>query len=63
MARFRRRTCDEEGTFVCDGRYACPRCGSSDVQFAVGNCASRHHGDEATASRAAGAPSNRHRAI
>jgi hypothetical protein len=35
MARFRCRACGEDGTFVCDGRHACPRCGSVDVQFAL----------------------------
>jgi len=37
MARFRCRTCGEEGTFEYQaGRYACPGCGSPDVQFAIG---------------------------
>ncbi|WP_041357805.1 hypothetical protein [Nitrobacter hamburgensis] len=35
MARFRCRACAEEGSFVYDGRHACPRCGSVDVQFAL----------------------------
>jgi hypothetical protein len=36
MARFRCRTCKQEGTFVYDPqRHACPRCGSSDVVFAL----------------------------
>ena len=37
MARFRCRTCGEEGTFEYRaGRHACPGCGSPDVQFAIG---------------------------
>ena len=37
MARFRCRTCGQEGTFEYQaGRHACPGCGSPDVQFAVG---------------------------
>jgi hypothetical protein len=35
MARFRCRACGKEGTFVYDGRHACPCCGSPDVQFAL----------------------------
>jgi Zn finger protein HypA/HybF involved in hydrogenase expression len=35
MARFRCRACDHEGAFEYDGRHACPRCGSPDVQFAL----------------------------
>jgi rRNA maturation endonuclease Nob1 len=35
MARFRCRTCGEEGTFVYAGGHACPRCGSRDVQLAI----------------------------
>jgi uncharacterized Zn finger protein (UPF0148 family) len=35
MARFRCRACGQEGTFEYDGRHACPRCGSRDVQFAL----------------------------
>jgi hypothetical protein len=37
MARFRCRACGWEGTFEYQaGRHACPRCGSRDVQFAIG---------------------------
>jgi Zn finger protein HypA/HybF involved in hydrogenase expression len=37
MARFRCRACGQEGSFVYQaGRHECPRCGSSDVQFALG---------------------------
>jgi hypothetical protein len=36
MARFRCRACGQEGTFVYSGGHACPRCGSPDVQFAIG---------------------------
>jgi uncharacterized Zn finger protein (UPF0148 family) len=35
MARFSCGACGEECTFVYDGRHACPRCGSVDVQFAL----------------------------
>jgi rubredoxin len=35
MARFRCRACGHEGTFEYDGRHACPKCGSGDVQFAL----------------------------
>ena len=35
MARFRCRSCGEEGTFVYDGRLDCPNCGSDEVQFAL----------------------------
>ncbi len=37
MARFRCRACGQQGTFEYDGRHACPRCGSQDVQFALGS--------------------------
>jgi Zn finger protein HypA/HybF involved in hydrogenase expression len=36
MARFRCRACGQEDTFVYSGGHACPRCGSADVQFAIG---------------------------
>jgi hypothetical protein len=37
MDRFRCRACGEQGTFEYQaGRYACPRCDSPDVQFAIG---------------------------
>ncbi|MBR2120199.1 MAG: hypothetical protein IJ935_16445 [Afipia sp.] len=36
MSRFRCRGCGREGTFVYNGRHACPNCGSPDVQFALG---------------------------
>jgi hypothetical protein len=36
MARFRCRTCGQEGDFVYQGRHECPNCGSIDVQFALG---------------------------
>jgi len=37
MARFRCRACGQEGSFAYQvGRYECPRCGSIDVQFALG---------------------------
>ena len=36
MARYRCRACGQEGTFVYDGRDACPNCGSVKVQFAIG---------------------------
>jgi hypothetical protein len=37
MARFRCRARGSEGTFEYQpGRHACPRCGSPDVQFAIG---------------------------
>jgi anaerobic ribonucleoside-triphosphate reductase len=36
MARFRCRACNQEGTFEYTGGHACPRCGSRDVQLAVG---------------------------
>jgi hypothetical protein len=35
MARFRCRDCNEEGTFDYAGVHACPKCGSSNVQFAL----------------------------
>ncbi len=35
MARFHCRSCRKEGSFVYDGRHACPNCGSVDVQFAL----------------------------
>ncbi|OKO91719.1 hypothetical protein AC629_01850 [Bradyrhizobium sp. NAS80.1] len=36
MARFRCRTCKQEGTFVYDAeRYTCPLCDSIDVQFII----------------------------
>lgn len=37
MARFRCRACGREGEFTYDPtRHECPRCGSPDVQFALG---------------------------
>jgi hypothetical protein len=36
MARFRCRACGEEGAFVYTVGHACPRCGSRDVQLAIG---------------------------
>lgn len=37
MARFRCRTCGREGEFAYDPtRHECPRCGSPNVQFALG---------------------------
>jgi hypothetical protein len=37
MARFRCRACCQKGDFVYDPqRHACPRCGSPDVQIALG---------------------------
>ena len=36
MAKFRCRSCGEEGTFVYTGGHVCPCCGSRDVQFAIG---------------------------
>lgn len=36
MSRFRYHGCGREGTFVYNSRHACPNCGSSDVQFALG---------------------------
>jgi hypothetical protein len=37
MATFRCRTCHQDGTFVYDAaHHACPRCGSREVQFAIG---------------------------
>jgi hypothetical protein len=36
MARYRCGACGKEGTFVYDGRHKCPKCGSVDVQFALG---------------------------
>lgn len=37
MATFRCRTCHQEGKFIYDAsRHACPRCGSREVQVAVG---------------------------
>jgi hypothetical protein len=37
MAKFRRRACGKEGTFVYDPeRYTCPICDSIDAQFAIG---------------------------
>jgi hypothetical protein len=37
MARFHCRACAQEGMFVYPaGRHECPRCGSRDVQFALG---------------------------
>jgi hypothetical protein len=35
MARFRCRSCSEEGTFVYTGGHACPLCGSRDVQLTI----------------------------
>jgi hypothetical protein len=35
MARFRCRTCNQEGTFEYAGGHACPKCGSRDVQIAL----------------------------
>jgi hypothetical protein len=40
MARFHCR--GEEGRFVYDGRHACPRCGSVDVQFSIEELADDH---------------------
>jgi hypothetical protein len=37
MARFRCPACGQEGDFVYQaGQHECPRCGSIDVQFALG---------------------------
>ena len=36
MASYRCRGCGQDGTFVYDGRDACPNCGSVNVQFAIG---------------------------
>lgn len=36
MVRFRCRACRQEGEFTYAGRHECPRCGSVDVQFALG---------------------------
>ncbi|MBR0793051.1 hypothetical protein JQ631_28595 [Bradyrhizobium manausense] len=37
MATFRCRTCHQEDAAVYDAsRHACPRCGSREVQFAIG---------------------------
>ncbi|WMT73493.1 hypothetical protein [Bradyrhizobium sp. Ash2021] len=37
MARFRCPACGQKGDFVYQaGRHECPRCGSTDVQFALG---------------------------
>lgn len=37
MARFRCRTCHQEGDFAyAPARLACPRCGSLEVQVAIG---------------------------
>ncbi|MGW1420110.1 hypothetical protein ACWAT4_08340 [Bradyrhizobium manausense] len=37
MARFRCRACAREGEFTYDPRrHECPRCGSPNVQFALG---------------------------
>lgn len=36
MARFRCRACGRESAFEYDGRHACPRFNSPDVQFALG---------------------------
>lgn len=36
MARFRCRACGQEGEFTYIGGHECPRCGSADVQFALG---------------------------
>lgn len=36
MARFRCRACRQEGEFTYAGAHECPRCGSPDVQFALG---------------------------
>lgn len=37
MARFRCRSCGQEGELTYDPtRHQCPRCGSPDVQFALG---------------------------
>lgn len=35
MARFRCRSCGQDGTFEYDGRHACPKCGSRNVQLAM----------------------------
>jgi ABC-type ATPase with predicted acetyltransferase domain len=35
MARFRCRSCGNEGTFTYTGQHECPKCGSDDVQFAL----------------------------
>jgi len=36
MAKFRCATCDQKGEIIYDPqRHACPRCGSSDVVFAL----------------------------
>jgi hypothetical protein len=55
MARFRCRTCGEEGTFVYDGRHECPNCSSVDVQFArhrgIAGRSSAYRGDEASGRR------------
>jgi hypothetical protein len=36
MARFRCHACGGDDIFIYDGRQLCPRCGSPDVQFAIG---------------------------
>ena len=36
MASFRCRECGRDGAFEYDGPHACPRCGSLDVQLALG---------------------------
>jgi anaerobic ribonucleoside-triphosphate reductase len=37
MAKYRCRACGQEGESLYEPeRYACPRCGSLDVQFALG---------------------------
>jgi hypothetical protein len=36
MARFPWRACRQEGEFTYAARHECPRCGSPDVQFALG---------------------------
>ncbi|MBB5053937.1 hypothetical protein HNQ36_003937 [Afipia massiliensis] len=36
MSRFRYHGRGRGGTFVYNGRHACPNCGSPDVQFALG---------------------------
>jgi rRNA maturation endonuclease Nob1 len=36
MASFRCRACSQDGDFIYQAsRHVCPRCGSTDVQFAV----------------------------
>jgi len=35
MARYKCRSCGNDGEFAYEGIHACPQCGSTEVQFAL----------------------------